>query len=160
MTTVEEKRELVAKLRAVIEDELARATRAAKDAAEGATHADNKPEGDKDMRSTEASYIARGQATRVADMADALARLDAMPVKSFAPGARIEASALVDLENHDGKVTRYLVVPAAGGRTVDDVQTLATTSPLGRALLGLAEGDDVEVKTPSGVREHSIARVR
>ena len=158
--TLEEKRELVAKLRAVIEDELARATRAAKDAAEGATHVDNKPEGDKDMRSTEASYIARGQASRVADMADVLARLDTMPVKVFAAGARIEACAVVDLEHDDGKTTTYLIVPAAGGRTVEGIQTLATTSPLGRALLGLVEGDDVEVKTPSGMREHSIARVR
>ena len=56
------KRALVDKLIASIKEEIERATKAARDAAEGATHVDNKPEGDKDMRSTEASYIARGQA--------------------------------------------------------------------------------------------------
>jgi transcription elongation GreA/GreB family factor len=157
------KRALVEQLIASIKDEIERAMKAAKDAAAGATHEDNKPEGDKDMRSTEAAYIARGQAARVAETVDALARLEAMPVKDFAPGARIEASALVDVE-HDGKEATYLIVPAAGGRTLElsgtKVTTLATTSPLGRALLGLTEGDDAEVKTPQGLRTHSILRVR
>jgi transcription elongation GreA/GreB family factor len=157
------KKALVAQLLATIKEEIERATKAAKDAAEGATHADNKPEGDKDMRSTEASYIARGQAARVTEVVDALARLEAMPVKDFAKGARVEASALVDVENDDKEAT-YLIVPAAGGRTLElegsKVTTLATTSPLGRALLGLTEGDDAEVQTPQGQRTHSILRVR
>jgi transcription elongation GreA/GreB family factor len=115
------------------------------------------------MRSTEASYIARGQAARVTEVVDALARLEAMPVKDFAKGARVEASALVDVENDDKEAT-YLIVPAAGGRTLElegsKVTTLATTSPLGRALLGLTEGDDAEVQTPQGQRTHSVLRVR
>jgi transcription elongation GreA/GreB family factor len=157
------KKALVEKLIASIKEEIERATKQAKDAAEGATHADNKPEGDKDMRSTEASYIARGQAARVAETVEALARLESMPVKEFGDGAKIESSALVDVE-HDGKESTFLIVPAAGGRTLElgdeKVLTLATTSPLGRALLGLSEGDDAEVKTPQGLRTHSILRVR
>lgn len=163
MSDLETKRQLVAALRASLEEEIARTARAAKDAAEGATHEDNKPEGDKDMRSTEASYIARGQAQRATEIAESLARLDGMPVKAFAPGARIEASALVDLE-HEGKTTTYLLVPVAGGRMLEAggvrAQTLAVTSPLGRALLGLEEGDDAEVQTPRGAQEHAVVRVR
>jgi transcription elongation GreA/GreB family factor len=157
------KRDLVDQLIAAIKEEIERATKAAKDAAEGATHVDNKPEGDKDMRSTEASYIARGQAARVAETVEALARLEGMPVKEFGEGAKIESSALVDVE-HDGKESTYLIVPAAGGRTLavngNKVTTLATTSPLGRALLGASEGDDAEVHTPQGLKTHSIVRVR
>jgi len=157
------KKALVEKLIASIKEEIERAMKQAKDAAEGATHADNKPEGDKDMRSTEASYIARGQAARVTETALALARLEGMPVKEFGDGAKIESSALVVVE-HDGKEATYLIVPAAGGRTLElqgeKVTTLATTSPLGRALLGLTEGDDDEVKTPQGLRTHSILSVR
>lgn len=157
------KRALVDQLIAVIKEEIERATKQAKDAAEGATHVDNKPEGDKDMRSTEAAYIARGQAARVAETCEALARLEGMPVKEFGEGSKIESSALVDVE-HDGKESTYLIVPAAGGRTLElrgeKVMTLATTSPLGRALLGLTEGDDAEVKTPQGLRTHAVIRVR
>lgn len=157
------KRALVEKLIASIKEEIERATKAAKDAAAGATHEDNKPEGDKDMRSTEAAYIARGQAARVTETVDALARLEAMPVKDFGDGAKIESSALVEVE-HDGKESTYLIVPAAGGRMLElggeKITTLATTSPLGRALLGLTEGDDAEVQTPQGLRTHSIVRVR
>lgn len=157
------KRALVDQLIAVIKEEIERATKQAKDAAEGATHVDNKPEGDKDMRSTEAAYIARGQAARVAETVEALARLEGMPVKEFGEGSKIESSALVDVE-HDGKEATYLIVPAAGGRMLElngeKCTTLATTSPLGRALLGLTEGDDAEVKTPQGLRTHSVIRVR
>ena len=163
MGVLEDKRAILARLRASLEEEIERSVRQAKDAAEAATHEEAKAEGDKDMRSTEASYIARGQAARVAEIQEALVRLDAMPLKAFGEGARIEASALVELE-HDDRKASYFLVPAAGGRLVEAaglrVQTLATTSPLGRALLGLTEGDDAEVTTPQGMREHSIVRVR
>jgi len=157
------KKALVEKLIASIKEEIERAMKQAKDAAEGATHADNKPEGDKDMRSTEASYIARGQAARVTETPPALARLEGMPVKEVGDGAKIESSALVVVE-HDGKGAHYLIVPAAGGRTLElqgeKVTTLAPTRPLGRAILGLTQGDDAEVKTPQGLRTHSILSVR
>ena len=42
------------------------------DAAEGATHEENRAEGDKDMRSTEASYVARGHAERTVQLEQAL----------------------------------------------------------------------------------------
>lgn len=162
MTEPAAKAALLAALRASLSEELERITRQAKDAAEGATHEDAKPEGDKDMRSTEASYIARGQAARAREIADALARLESMPLLRFEAEARIEASALVEVEN-DGKRSLYFLVPAAGGRVVEAdgvrAQTLATTSPLGRALLGLTAGDDAEVATPQGLKEHAVLRV-
>ncbi len=158
-----DKRALLAELREKVAAELARHARRAKDAAEAATHEENRPEGDKDMRSTEASYIARGQAERVREMETALAMLGAMQVLDFGEGDRIGASALVELAD-GARTTRYFLVTAAGGERLAsagiEISTLATTSPLGKALLGLVEGDDVELTTAQGERAFEIVRVR
>jgi transcription elongation GreA/GreB family factor len=157
-----DKRALLAELRARITAEVAAMTKIAKDAALAATHEENKPENDKDMRSTEASYIARGQAERVRVLERAVAALGSMSVREFAEGDAIQASALVDVA-FKGSRTRYLIVPVAGGMMVkaddDEIHTLATTSPLGKALLGLSEGDEAEVDTPQGVKSCVVLRV-
>jgi transcription elongation GreA/GreB family factor len=158
-----DKANLLAAVRAELGAELERATRRATDAAEAATHEENRAEGDKDMRSTESSYVARGQVERVRAIEEALARLQSVRLREFAPEQAIEATALVELENAGRRVT-YFLLPAAGGIRVDtggaSIQTLATTSPLGAALLGLSEGDDAEVVTGQGSRSYAIVSVR
>lgn len=158
-----DKRELVATLRASLQEEIDAMTRIARDAAQAATHEENKPEGDKDMRSTEASYVARGQAGRVLDLEHAHAVLGSMELRDFGPDDAIAASAIVELRQGARKNV-YFVVTAAGGRKVKvgnvEVQTLLTTSPLGEALLGLSAGDDVEIASPQGRREYQILSVR
>lgn len=160
--SLEDKRTALTQLREALDAEVARGTRQARDAAEAATHEDNRPEGDKDMRSTEASYIARGQAARVAEVEEARILLAAMPVKSFEPGAAIEASAIVNVEQGKRNVL-YFIVAGAGGQRLEVagkvLMTLTTVSPLGRALLGLSEGDEAEVSTPQGVRHYVVLGV-
>jgi len=140
-----------------LEAELARAHKRAKDAAEGATHEENRAEGDKDMRATEASYVARGHSGRVLEMEDALRRVAALELVAFGPGDKIAVSALVELDQ-GGRRTRYFLVPAAGGERIEvdgvELQSLTTQSPLGRALLGLSEGDEAELPG-RGVGERS-----
>jgi transcription elongation GreA/GreB family factor len=149
-----------------LESELEKAQKRARDAAEGATHEENRAEGDKDMRATEASYVARGQAGRATEMEEALVRVSALELLSFKPGARIAMSALIELET-DGKRVHYFLVPAAGGERVSvdgvEVQTLTPQSPLGRALLGLTEGDEAEMparQPGEKARCYEIVRVR
>ena len=149
-----DKQALLQTLKTRLETELSRAQKRAKDAADGATHEENRAEGDKDMRATEASYVARGQAGRASEMEEAFLRVSALELLSFAPGARIAISALVELEQ-DGKRLHYFLVPAAGGERLQQggvaVQTLTTQSPLGRALLGLTEGDEAELPRRAAV---------
>src|SRR5215216_1119038 len=143
-----DKQELWESLKSRLESELAKAQKRARDAAEGATHEENRAEGDKDMRATEASYVARGQAGRASEMEEAFVRVSALELLDFKPGARIAISALIELL-HDGKRLHYFLVPAAGGErlTVEghEIQTLTPQSPLGRALLGATEGDEAEL---------------
>lgn len=165
-----DKRALVAGMRAQLDAEIETMSRLARDAAEAATHEENKPENVKDMRSTEASYVARGQAGRVREMEQAHARLGALELRAFAPGDTIEISALVTLRaagkhgrHGEGVLSTCFVVPVAGGLRVSlggvEVQTVTPTSPLGAALLGLGEGEEAEAPTPQGVRVYEIVRV-
>jgi len=158
-----DKKQLVAKVRAKIEEEIAQATRIAKDAADAVTHADNRPENDKDMRSTEASYVARGHAARVRSLEQALATLASMPVKTFGAGDAIQLGALVEVAPQGATKELFFLVVAAGGMRVEidgrEVQTLATQSPLGTALLGLSKGDEAELTTPKGKRVYEIVAV-
>src|SRR5262245_12948217 len=138
-----DKRALLEALRTELSSELERGTRRALDAAEAATHEENRPEGDKDMRSTEASYIARGQAERVRELEQSLTKLASVELRDFGERDAIQVSALVEVE-HDAPPshrvakksrTTYFLVPAGGGVHLhvndEDVLSLATTSPLG-----------------------------
>jgi transcription elongation GreA/GreB family factor len=165
MTDID-KKTLLDALKLQLQGELERAQKRAKDAADGATHEENRAEGDKDMRATEASYVARGQAGRASEMEEAFVRVSALELLDFKPGARIAISALIELL-HDGKQLHYFLVPAAGGERLTvgntEIQTLTPQSPLGRALLGATEGDEAELpgrQPGEPARVYEIVKVR
>ncbi len=158
-----DKRALLAALKDQLARELDRSTERARDAADAATHEENRAEGDKDMRATEASYVARGHSERVLLLEQALARLGSITLREFGPGDAIESSAVVELQSGNRRAL-YFLLPAAGGERIQfhgrEVQTLAATSPLGASLLGLSEGDEAEVATPQGTRIYLITSVQ
>jgi transcription elongation GreA/GreB family factor len=154
-----DKTQLLALLVERLSTELARVRGQAQREAEGATHEEARAEGDKDMRATEASYIARGYAERAARLEQAIAQLSRLELRDCARAGSIQASALLELD-HEGNRSIYFLVPAGGGEhlTIDsqNIQTLTPTSPLGRALLGLGVGDEAEVESPQGARSYEI----
>src|SRR5438128_1629706 len=102
--------ELAAKLAAALE--AARTAHAA--AVAGATDDEARPENDKDTRGLEQSYLARGQAQRVAELEEAVADVDALTLRTFGAGDPIAMSALVTIDE-DGERQRVFVAPAGGG---------------------------------------------
>ena len=159
-----DKSKLVYALRAQIDEEIAEMRRYARDAAEAATHEEARAESDKDMRSTEASYLARGQAERVASLERSSALLATMQLAAFGPGDGIAVSAVVELAQGERRQYYFLVPPGVdGGRRVAlgdlSIQTLGPSSPLGSALIGQTAGDDVEVPSRQGTRDFDILRV-
>ncbi|MCL5044451.1 MAG: GreA/GreB family elongation factor [Deltaproteobacteria bacterium] len=83
-----------------------------------------------------------------------LSRLDlkSIPADSVGLGSRVE---LEDLD--EGNLVAYeIVVP----EEVDGAQNrISLSSPLGRALLGKSEGDEIDVKTPKGARSYLLRRL-
>jgi len=123
--------------------ETARAAHAA--AVEGATHAEAKAENDKDTRGLEQSYLARGQAQRVAELEAAVSDVAAMKLRAFAAKDAIAMSALVTVEE-DGKRQQYFIAPGGGGSVIGGVHVVTPVSPIGGALLGKRVDDVVEFR--------------
>jgi hypothetical protein len=154
-----DKAQLVAELIAQLTEALAAATRAHAAAIEGATHTEARAENPKDTRGLEQSYLARGQAQRVAELEAGLGAVSALAVRSFGPGDPIVLGALVTVEDvtelapATGAPQRLLFAPHGGGNVLaGGVQVVTASSPLGRALTGKRVDDEVELRLPGRLR--------
>ena len=95
---------------------------------------------------------------RIADIEDKLARAEVIDPSTLS-GDKVKFGALVELEDMDnGKVVIYRLV----GPDESDLQQgkISITSPVARAIVGRAVGDEVQVQTPGGVRNYEISAVR
>lgn len=148
--------ELVAQLTAAHEA----AQRAHAAAIEGATHEEARPENDKDTRGLEQSYLARGQAQRVAELEAALASVTALALRTFGAGAAVALSAVVTIDD-DGDIKWLFLAPAGGGSVLaGDVQVVTPSSPLGRAVLGKRVDDEVKLRLPGKQRTLTVIAIR
>ena len=150
------KPQVISALREATHEALQAMERAQAIAADEATSDESKAEGKYDTRATEAAYLARGQAERVVQLRDLLDWFDRLDPDATC--ATVRLGALVALE---GDRSQQLFVCPVGGHavTVDgvEVKTISLAAPLGRAMVGLAEGDDLDLETPSGRHELEIA---
>ena len=141
-------------LQSRVATQLAALTRSQQESQAGATHAETRAEDPKDMRSTEASYLARGLADRVAKWQFAAAQLASFEVRLFAPDAPVSAGALIAIEDEEGEAQIHFFVPVAGGEKLDCagqiLYSLSPESPLGREVLGRVAGEDFEFDLPRG----------
>lgn len=150
-------------LEAALERSLATMVSAARATRSGVIHEDSRAEGDKDMRSTEQSYLARGQAMRAEDLAEQLQRLRATSFPAFDADTPIASGALVRVQIDDAP-RLFLLSPYGGGVVlrVENVELTVVTpsSPLGQALLGKKVGDDFELPMRDAVRALVVEEVR
>jgi transcription elongation factor GreA len=95
---------------------------------------------------------------RIRILEDRLARADVVEIRGQTAD-RVRFGATVVLEDLDsGAQVTYALV----GEDEADVGNglLSVTSPVGRALIGKAVGDEVVVKVPSGTRQYEIHKIR
>jgi hypothetical protein len=164
MTGPLDKAAVIEQLRARVASDLERAIAAQRETQRGATHEEAKPENDKDTRALEASYLARGLAERVGALEGTSAALARYRPRRFDGDTPIALFALVTLEPVEGgAATHYLVVPSGGGQKIEYegemILTVTLDAPLGRALLGAYEGDEIRVQSPEGAKAMVIERV-
>jgi len=89
---------------------------------------------------------------RLANLEARVADLDSIPRDTVGLGSRVE---LEDLDE-SVSVEYEIVVP----EEVDGAANrISLSSPLGRALIGKAEQDDIEVHTPRGKRAYLVKRL-
>ena len=75
--------------------------------------------------------------------------MDDVPTDRSALGSRLE---LLDLDS-DEEISYQLVFPEASDL---DKGLLSIASPIGKALIGLKEGDEVKIEIPSGARNFEV----
>jgi transcription elongation GreA/GreB family factor len=151
-------------LRKKTEAELHKLSASQTAAQEGATHEETRQEDPKDTRAIEAQYLARGLAERVESMRSDVALLAGLQLKEFGPDDGVEVTALVKLEGAHGAEAIYLLVPCAGGETLEvdgrTIRTLTPMSPLGQALIGRYVEDEVTLELPDRRMDATIRWIR
>lgn len=114
-----------------------------------ATDDENVAENKYDTLGLEASYLAQGQAQRVAECEADLATYKQLVAESFSMERSISIGAVIKLlDEHDEE--RYLYMgPSAGGVKFDfeaiEITVITPSSPLGQALMGCRVDDEVSV---------------
>jgi len=138
-------------------------TRAAHESHAEATSVENKAEGQYDMRSQEAAYLAEGQARFAAEIAESVAIYQTLDLPEFTADSIIAVGALITLEAK-GRQSVYFLGPRNGGLETRvgniDFVVVTPTSPLGRQLLGRKRGDMVQLPGRGGPALHHIADIR
>lgn len=154
------KQALKTELLALVSTDLAALERAQHDAQAGATHEEAKPEGDKDTRAVEQTYLARGQALRVGELRAACQEIRAMPVRNLPPKSPAGLGALLRVEE-EGEERYFFLAPHRGGSALAQgaVQVVSPKSPLGEALLGARAGEYCDLELPTGYRSFYVLEV-
>ena len=140
------KREVLEKIVARLDEELARYTQAARNAQADATDDQSRAENKYDTRGLEASYLARGQSRQAMETVQAREQFAALDARDFAPGEEVGVGALAELAGHGERVWCF-VGPSAGGTEVvcggQEVIVVTGQSPLGQELIGKRAGEEL-----------------
>lgn len=125
-------------------------------AAASATHDQAKAEDKYDTRGLELTYLAAGATDRVEELRRVLAQyafwsLPDTPMTTIVPGA------LVGLEDDDGREKTVFLAPFGDGESLEvegaSIQAVTLRAPLGAALLGKEQGDEVTVRVAGALRQ-------
>lgn len=127
-------------------EELERAEAGAALARLDATHSESRPENKYDTRSTEASYLAAGQARRVVSLRLLVAFYEGLGTSDATDDAA-GMGRLIEMVDDDGTTRWMFMAPDGGGTYVDvdgaRVRIVTPDAPLGRQLLDAVVGDGV-----------------
>ncbi|RYG13197.1 MAG: transcription elongation factor GreAB [Burkholderiales bacterium] len=131
-------------------EDLLQAEEAMRAAHEVATHEENIAENKYDTLGLEAAYLATGQARRADGIRQAIANWRQFRPAPYDARKGIQLGALVCLVDSCEVQQRFLLGPAGGsmklGTGPELVQVISSAAPLGMALLGKCEGDEVSIQ--------------
>lgn len=157
-----DKKKLIETIRAQLEKDVTSLKESVKATIDAATNEESKAENEYDTRGLEASYLARGQAKRIAEIEELLLLLKHLVIKDFKDNDPISSSALVEVEHND-KVSLFLILAKGGGVNVQfegrNIQVVTPNSPLGEALLDQRVGGVAVVESGPQVREYEILNI-
>lgn len=144
--------------------DLLQAERAARSAHETATHEENVAENKYDTLGLEAAYLATGQARRADAIRQAIAHWRLFRPRPYDASKGIQLGALVCLVDSNDKQQQLFLGPDGGSMQLvsgaEFVQVISSEAPLGRALLGKCEGDEVSIQVAPIRQQFEVLRVQ
>lgn len=131
-------------------EDLLQAEQAVRVAHETATHEENIAENKYDTLGLEAAYLAIGQARRAAAIRQAMTDWRQFRPRAYDASQGIQLGALVCLVDFDDEQQQLFLGPVGGSMKLVSgtqiVQVISSEAPLGRAMLGKCEGDEVSIQ--------------
>lgn len=144
-------------------DDLLQAEQAVRAAHETATHEENIAENKYDTLGLEAAYLATGQVRRADAIRTALANWRQFRPRPYDASKGIQLGALVCLVDADDRQQHLFLGPDGGSMKLASgtqfVQVISSDAPLGRAMLGKCEGDEVSIQGTSIRAQFEVLRV-
>ncbi len=145
-----------------LEEKLQVAHASTQRAIDAATDEETVPEHKYDTLALEASYLAHGQAMRVQESEQELRQYRALVLRDFTD-TPIGVGAYIVLEDDMSNEKCFFIGPCSGGLTVSwqgkEIFVLTAKSPLGRALVGKEEGEEVVVQIGDKVTCYEVVTV-
>ncbi|ABM04360.1 GreA/GreB family elongation factor [Psychromonas ingrahamii 37] len=139
------------------------AVKAAERAYNTATNNENVAENKYDTLALEASYLAQGQAQRVAECAQDLIAFQQLNISAASLKLSVCLGALVLLHDLDDNEKYVFYGPSAGGLKVQfaekDIVVVTPGSPLGAAIKDRSVGDEISLFIGNKVIEYEIAEI-
>ncbi len=145
-------------------EDLRQTEEAARVAHEAATHEENIAENKYDTLGLEAAYLATGQARRAEAIRQAIASWRQFRPRAYDDSLGIQLGALVCLVDADDRQQHLFLGPEGGSMKLGSgaglVQVISSQAPLGRALLGKREGDEVALQVAPTRLQFEVLRVQ
>jgi transcription elongation GreA/GreB family factor len=146
-----------------LSEDLLQAEQAVRAAHETATHEENIAENKYDTLGLEAAYLATGQARRADAIRQALAHWRQFRPLPYDASKGIQLGALVCLVDADDQQQQLFLGPAGGSMQLlsgaQRVQVISCDAPLGKAMLGKCEGDEVSLQVATSRQQFEVLRV-
>ena len=144
-------------------EDLLRVEQAVRAAHETAIHQENVAENKYDTLGLEAAYLATGQALRAEAIRQAIANWRRFRPRPYDADKGIQLGALVCLVCSDDKQKQLFLGPDGGSMKLvsgsQRVQVISSESPLGSAMLGKCEGEEVSIQVASIRQQFEVLRV-
>ncbi|CAM2758499.1 GreA/GreB family elongation factor [Vibrio mytili] len=145
-----------------LEEKLHIAQASTQRAIDAATDEETVPEHKYDTLALEASYLAHGQAMRVQESEGELRQYRSLASRDFTD-CPINVGAYVVLVDEEEHERHFFIGPCSGGLMVEwqgkEVFVLTASSPLGRALIGKEQDEEVSIHIDSKTIGYEIVTV-
>ena len=157
------KKQLVNIIVDALTQELQKAINAANEAHAAAVDDQSVAETQYDTLAIEAGYLAEGQSKRVSEFQQAIEAYQALELVAFDENSTVTIGALVQLAADSQSRHWFFIGPAAGGfrcNLAEQAITVITPqSPMGIALIGKQQDDDIDIMLGANKLEDYIAQL-